>query len=194
MLHCAKLSVAGDWLKQSLRDSWGQSSGFSMLLPMGSAHGAPCSAGVYSHHGIWSNLVKLYFLQQNWPAWSSVEDDWLIAPQTLGMDQSQYTSYSGWPRLNYEVKLLSSPVTDRVLLREQGQTYWYPSSHPISNSVNLTGMGFMEYSTVLIYIGLSFALHGHPQCSLLHILLFQATFFFPFISKNLIKDKIFYPC
>lgn len=57
---------------------------------------------------------------------------------------------------------LSSPVTDSVFLGEQGQTCWYPSSNTISNSVNLTGMGFVEYSTVVTYIGLSFGLHGHP--------------------------------
>lgn len=78
------------------------------------------------------------------------------------MDQSQYTSYSGWPQLHYEIELFSSPVTDTVHLREQGQTCWYPSGNPISNSVNLTGMGSMEYSTVVTYIGLSFGLHGHP--------------------------------
>lgn len=184
MLHCAELSVAGDWLKQSLRASWGQGSGFSLLLPMGSAHGTPCSAGVCSHHGTWSNLVKLYFLLQNWPAWLSMEDDWLIAPQTSGMDQSQYTSYSGWPQLHYEVELLSSPVSVSVLLREKGQTCWYPSSHPISNSVSLTGMGSIEYSTILTYIGLSFGLHGHPQCSLLYILPFQAILFFLLLVKT----------
>lgn len=119
---------------------------------MRSAHRAPCSGRVCFHRGTWSILVKLYFLQQNWPAWLSVEDDWFIACQTSGMDQSQCKSYSGWPQFHYEVEPLSFPLPDSVLLREQGQTCWDPSSNPISNSVNLTGMGSMEYSTVVNYL------------------------------------------